>query len=496
MGRPAINLKMIKTVLKKLDLTLVSAPKGITSKDYFSFLCAYCGEVKQDNYKNLSRRATRIDTYGCSDCRPKGKNKHGKYDIDKIRAIVESAGLNLTTKIYVNESQTLEAVCQTCKLPVSTSLSKLTSKLKRGCLGCNECNIRKSKQEGRVGTNQFGNLKKEDIANRFNEYGFTLLEDYLNNCTKHKCVCDCGKKQRMALVDLVRKKCAGCGSPSVSENIICAYFEQLFRKTFEKRRNLFSNEQIQKAYRELGLTGDIPKHLELDGYCKTLKLAFEHNGDQHYKTPKNGKFSKGPKCLSNIKDRDKAKSYLCKKAGITLIIIKQLPSWLESAIRKHIEPSLQAKNYHFDDEAWSMIKIDRNQLHKYGFMNKVINILKDSGCTLLTADPFLQSDIITYLCPKGHKVTKTAGSTGQGHICAKCSGKSRFETSIFKERLKAQNYRALEDLDAKHPDGISANTKIYIECLLCEHKFWRSRRLITDKRESERTECQRCKATK
>ena len=59
--------------------------------------------------------------------------------------------------------------------------------------------------------------------------------------------------------------------------------------------------------------------MELDGYCEALKLAFEFNGPQHYVFYP--KYHKTQMDFLDQLERDKLKLKLCKKHGITLIIV-------------------------------------------------------------------------------------------------------------------------------------------------------------------------------
>jgi hypothetical protein len=65
--------------------------------------------------------------------------------------------------------------------------------------------------------------------------------------------------------------------------------------------------------------------LELDGYCIPLKLAFEYQGEQHYKliTPwhKNGEED-----LQKQQERDRRKLTLCRAHGVHVIVI---PYWVK-----------------------------------------------------------------------------------------------------------------------------------------------------------------------
>jgi hypothetical protein len=58
--------------------------------------------------------------------------------------------------------------------------------------------------------------------------------------------------------------------------------------------------------------------LELDGYCKKLGIAFEHQGDQHYMDLYRGKST------DYIKEKDRFKVKFCKENEIKLIVIRDI----------------------------------------------------------------------------------------------------------------------------------------------------------------------------
>jgi uncharacterized protein YkuJ len=59
--------------------------------------------------------------------------------------------------------------------------------------------------------------------------------------------------------------------------------------------------------------------LELDGYNKTMRLAFEYNGEQHYKYKKH--FHRDPEDFNKQLERDRRKYKLCAENKVDLIII-------------------------------------------------------------------------------------------------------------------------------------------------------------------------------
>jgi hypothetical protein len=64
--------------------------------------------------------------------------------------------------------------------------------------------------------------------------------------------------------------------------------------------------------------------MHLDGYCKELELAFEHQGRQHYE--KSGYFKYE---YQKIAERDAVKKKLCSENGITLIEVPEIGHYLK-----------------------------------------------------------------------------------------------------------------------------------------------------------------------
>lgn len=100
--------------------------------------------------------------------------------------------------------------------------------------------------------------------------------------------------------------CPEC-SASRCERITRAHFEQLFARPFPRVRPKW-------------LRNTSGRLLELDGYCEELGLAFEHQGEQHYRPVKHF----GRTEHAAIKARDRLKRRLCKKSGVVLIEIPEL----------------------------------------------------------------------------------------------------------------------------------------------------------------------------
>jgi very-short-patch-repair endonuclease len=77
------------------------------------------------------------------------------------------------------------------------------------------------------------------------------------------------------------------------------------------------------------------KNLELDGYCEYLKLAFEYDGEQHYKYPNS--FHKTLQEFREQRDRDALKEALCSRQGVKIIRIRQDNEDIAGYIKSELE---------------------------------------------------------------------------------------------------------------------------------------------------------------
>lgn len=75
-------------------------------------------------------------------------------------------------------------------------------------------------------------------------------------------------------------------------------------------------------------------NLELDGYNKKLKIAFEANGIQHYKYDSH--FHSSRQDFIDQQYRDRLKAKLCKKKGIHLIVIPYHTKNIKKYIISHL----------------------------------------------------------------------------------------------------------------------------------------------------------------
>jgi hypothetical protein len=145
--------------------------------------------------------------------------------------------------------------------------------------------------------------------------------------------CGCGHKFSMSLGDVRRGLwCGRCRSTigSRGERVTRAFFETLFDAEFPSSWPAW-------------LGG-----LELDGFNESLKIAFEHQGKQHYRPVAS---RGGEKVFRGIKARDRKKAWLCKQRGVRLVIVPEIGTLLPlNELRRFIQRECERLGCHVPPE--------------------------------------------------------------------------------------------------------------------------------------------------
>ena len=202
-----------------------------------------------------------------------------------------------------------------------------------------------------------------------------------------------------ALSDVKRGTwCPHC-SGGVRERLCRYYIEEITQFKFPKAKpSWLKNER-----------GNL---MELDGYCEQLSIAFEHQGEQHYRAIKH--FNRRDETLAQRQEDDQKKRNLCNSNGVDLIEVpfdvdeNDLHEWIKNYISK-IRPSLalsgdvERKNYVPSNELSELKEVARN---------------KGGECL---------SDVYQgtqgsheFRCSDGHVWTTTASLIKQGTWCPVC----------------------------------------------------------------------------
>jgi len=163
--------------------------------------------------------------------------------------------------------------------------------------------------------------------------------------------------------------CGEC-SGGLGERMTRIAFQKIFKKKFPKLNPIWLRSKE-----------DTP--LELDGYNKNLRLAFEHRGLQYYKNKsffhKNWKQSSKDRYLKHSKFKEK----ICKKNKVNLIIVPAVPEITHPLKLKYfIKKSLENSNNKYIKACLKKVdklSIDYSMAYKFSHFETLKKIAKQKG---------------------------------------------------------------------------------------------------------------------
>lgn len=193
---------------------------------------------------------------------------------------------------YTNAHTNWKCECLVCGSIVSPKYATVQS---RGA-GCKTCRYRKIREH-----HVFTMKDVLDVVEK--RGGKVVSTEYVNSESPMDFECSLGHRFTNRFSHIKRGQwCPTCNKGSKSEEIARTTFEQLFDHKFPKVRPKWLRNS--RGYQ-----------MELDGYCKELKIGFEYQGIQHF-----SKQIYGGNLEQRISD-DKTKAELCSQHGVNLFIL-------------------------------------------------------------------------------------------------------------------------------------------------------------------------------
>jgi hypothetical protein len=194
--------------------------------------------------------------------------------------------------------------------------------------------------------------------------------------------------------------------------------------------------------------------LELDGYCEDLKIAFEYDGEQHFKEVK--LFHRDGKTFEDGQKRDLRKGELCKKNNILLI---RVPYYIKfDKIQEFIRVELNKNSVTITDHYDKNFKEFKGIYTKNESFLKIKQQVESKGGKLVDTCYINNQAKMKIICKIGHEFELTPKLIISGRWCAVCSKKKKHTIEEMRELAKNRGGECLSD------QYISKNTKLNWKC--------------------------------
>ena len=273
--------------------------------------------------------------------------------------------------------------------------------------------------------------------------------------------------------------CPEC-STGLGERICREFFEQIFGKKFPKKHPKW-------------LINDDGNRMELDGYCESLGIAFEHQGKQHYSLKTH--FITTNKQLKKLRIDDKTKKHLCKDRGILLIQIPEVPSLIPThKIKAIIKRKCQLNDFRVA-ENFDSINVNFEKAYSSYRSDEILSELQSisftKGGACLSEKYINSSQKLKWRCKKGHLWEALPSSILAGHWCPQCAGVGKLSIEEMHGIAEARQGRCLSKKICwllfsaslgmqkwSHMDGKTLPHKSGSWCPKCAHEKHNSNRRL------------------
>ena len=399
---------------------------GVTEK--YKWQCAE-GHVWDASFHNIKNSGT-----WCPECAiMESSQKRIKYSIDDLKTIaIAKEGLCLSEK-FINIKSKYLWKCKSGHEWLASFDNILNNN--RWCPDCAK--------------NHLGSIEEmQEMANK--RGGICLSNKYINSKSKLEWTCAEGHKWQAIPSLIIRGAwCPKCGQ-GIGERICREFFEQIFNNSFEKARpNWLKTED--------------GNWMELDGYSVSLKIGFEHQGEQHYKKI-NYFYSTQPDKFHQTLNRDKLKVKLCLENGVKLI---QVPSILDNLGINNVKDFLKSefiKNSIQLPEGFDKLEINLSQIYCPNKLNELRKIAESKEGKLLSKHYHGIFEKLEWECKNGHKWEAAPNNIKNSNSwCPECYGRNQ---SIVDMQLLASKYEGICLSD----NYLNNNTHLFWQCKL-GHQF-------------------------
>lgn len=265
---------------------------------------------------------------------------------------------------------------------------------------------------------KIGILKIKEFV-QINYNGKCLSKIYKNSKTNLLFQCKYNHEWMATWSNIKKGKwCPECSTFS-GERIVKLYFEKIFDCKFTKIKPNWL----------LAPTGF---KMELDGFNEDLKIAFEHQGMQHYII---NEFSNTIEKLNKIKKYDLLKKEICIKNNIKLFIIPQVPNItaIDDLINV-IKSQCDYYNIVINKDIFNLnINLELEPI-SFEYLKRYKDIAISHGGECLSNLYINSGTKLKFRCREYHIFEAIPDNIFQGHWCKICGGKAARSKQLKKKK--------------------------------------------------------------
>lgn len=347
-----------------------------------------------------------------------------KDGLEVAEMIIKKMGGKCLSKEYIDSKTKLRVKCNVKEHPEwEINLANLQSGK-----WCPKCGHEKMAKKRRYPLSYYEEMFKEENYNLVSK-----KENYKNSSSKITLKCPVGEHPEFIITASRFQsgdRCPYC-SRYMSEDVCRAYLETYLEVKLEKKRPEWLKTEDGRS-------------LELDGYNEELKVAFEHDGRQHYEV--DGQYTKTEEELFDLQMRDKQKEEICLKNGVLLFRIPQLGYYTKVEDLPDLLIEQSKKRIEIHNIIKKNISKEVSTLNHSGslYYQKLKKIVFEKNGKILTQVYLGPQTPLEFKCEVGHtwfaKPMNIVGNRKKkGTWCPKCSPRrNQFNTSKseFFEELK------------------------------------------------------------
>jgi hypothetical protein len=200
--------------------------------------------------------------------------------------------------------------------------------------------------------------------------------------------------------------------------------------------------------------------MELDGYCRSLRLAFEHQGQQHF--TRISFFQKTEEKFRKRQTDDVLKKRLCKEHGVTLIEIPELSTMLPiDELRTFITTECESKTITLP-RYFRTKPLDFKRAYTASGTEEALRelkaIAKGRGGECLSKVYVNNQTKLSWKCAKGHQWEAKPSNVKTGTWCPYCGGSLQRTIEEMQQIAEGRGGRCLAGT------YVNARTKLNWEC--------------------------------